>query len=89
MPHCTDGPEQAVRVVLGQQVSTAGARTVTGRLVQEIGTPLPPALDAVAGPLGLTHIFPRPATVAARCAASDASTIASRVHPSVELLPLD
>ena len=70
VPHCTDGPEQAVRVVLGQQVSTAGARTVTGRLVQEIGTPLPPALDAVAGPLGLTHTFPRPATVAARCAAS-------------------
>ncbi|MCP5870892.1 hypothetical protein NL314_27995, partial [Klebsiella pneumoniae] len=49
---------------------TAGARTVTGRLVQEIGTPLPPALDAVAGPLGLTHTFPRPATVAAHCAAS-------------------
>jgi AraC family transcriptional regulator of adaptative response / DNA-3-methyladenine glycosylase II len=54
VPRCVDGPELAVRAVLGQQVSTAAARTVAGRLVAECGEPLPDA-DG-----GLTHLFPAP-----------------------------
>jgi AraC family transcriptional regulator of adaptative response / DNA-3-methyladenine glycosylase II len=44
--------------VLGQQVSVAGARTLTARLLTAAGTPL-------AEPVGtLTHAFPRPAALA-------------------------
>ncbi len=53
-----DGDELAVRAVLGQQVSLAGAATLAGRLVAEHGTPL-------ARPLGgVTHVFPRPEAIA-------------------------
>jgi AraC family transcriptional regulator of adaptative response / DNA-3-methyladenine glycosylase II len=51
-PGCVDGAELAVRAVIGQQVSVAGARTLAGRLVLGCGTPLP----APQG--GLTHTFP-------------------------------
>ena len=40
VPGHVDGDEIAVRTVLGQQVSVAGARTVAGRLVAEHGRPL-------------------------------------------------
>src|SRR5947208_264375 len=40
VPGAVDGPELAVRAVLGQQVSVPGARTVAGRLVQGYGEPL-------------------------------------------------
>lgn len=50
--------ETAVRVVVGQQVSVAGATTVTGRLVERVGAPL------AAPALGLTHLFPTPDTLA-------------------------
>lgn len=54
VPRTVDGPEFAVRVVLGQQVSTAAARTLAGRLVAAHGEP-------VADPGGgLTHLFPSP-----------------------------
>ncbi|WP_329185200.1 AlkA N-terminal domain-containing protein [Actinacidiphila glaucinigra] len=54
VPRTVDGPEFAVRVVLGQQVSTAAARTLAGRLVRAHGEP-------VADPGGgLTHLFPSP-----------------------------
>ena len=44
--------ETAVRVVVGQQISVAGASTITGRIVARHGMPL-------SGPaLGLTHVFP-------------------------------
>jgi AraC family transcriptional regulator, regulatory protein of adaptative response / DNA-3-methyladenine glycosylase II len=47
-----DSDELAVRAVLGQQVSLAGAATLAARLVREYGRPLE-------NPLGtLTHIFP-------------------------------
>lgn len=53
-----DGPELAVRAVLGQQVSVAAARTIAGRLVTALGDPLPV-------PDGhLTHRFPDPGTIA-------------------------
>jgi AraC family transcriptional regulator of adaptative response / DNA-3-methyladenine glycosylase II len=50
-----DGHEVAVRAVLGQQVSVAGARTVAARLVATYGEALPPS-PAYAS---LTHLFPR------------------------------
>ena len=55
VPRTVDPDEFALRVVLGQQVSTAAARTHAGRLVVARG-------EAVADPAGgLTHLFPRPA----------------------------
>ena len=58
-PGQVDGDEIAVRTVIGQQVSVAGARTVTGRLVAEHGRA---GRDRRAG---LTHLFPDAATLAA------------------------
>ena len=57
-PGHVDGAELAVRAVLGQQVSVAGARTHAARLVTSAGSPL----DEPDG--RLTHVFPRPAAVA-------------------------
>jgi AraC family transcriptional regulator of adaptative response / DNA-3-methyladenine glycosylase II len=52
VPGAINGFELAVRAILGQQVSVAGARTLAGRLVQKAGTPLEQ-------PQGnLTHYFP-------------------------------
>ncbi len=54
VPRTVDGAEFAVRAVLGQQVSTAAARTTTARLVTGHG-------DTVDDPVGtLTHLFPTP-----------------------------
>jgi AraC family transcriptional regulator of adaptative response / DNA-3-methyladenine glycosylase II len=59
VPRTVDGAEFAVRAVLGQQVSTAAARTLAARLVLAHGRP-------VADPAGgLTHLFPTPAELAA------------------------
>jgi AraC family transcriptional regulator of adaptative response / DNA-3-methyladenine glycosylase II len=59
VPGHVDGNEVAVRAVLGQQVSVAGARTVAARLTRAHGRPL-------ARPTGeLTHLFPDAATIAA------------------------
>jgi AraC family transcriptional regulator of adaptative response / DNA-3-methyladenine glycosylase II len=58
VPRPVDGDELAVRAVLGQQVSTASARTHAARLVRAAGEPL-------ADPEGgLTHLFPTAAAVA-------------------------
>lgn len=54
VPRTTDPAEFAVRAVLGQQVSTAAARTHAARLVAAHGRPI----EDAAG--GLTHLFPRP-----------------------------
>ena len=62
VPGSADGPELAIRAVLGQQVSVAGARTLAGRLVARCGEPLPKSLAAPDA--GLTHLFPRPDAVA-------------------------
>ena len=65
VPASPDAPETAVRAVLGQQVSVAGARTLTARLLRATGTPL-------AEPVGsLTHAFPRPDVLAG----ADLSTV--------------
>ncbi|MFE7116738.1 bifunctional transcriptional activator/DNA repair enzyme AdaA, partial [Streptomyces sp. NPDC057654] len=59
VPRTVDADEFAVRAVLGQQVSTAAARTLAGRLVAAHGE----AVEDPAG--GLTHLFPSAAALAA------------------------
>ncbi|MFB7506300.1 AlkA N-terminal domain-containing protein [Streptomyces broussonetiae] len=59
VPRTVDEAEFAVRAVLGQQVSTAAARTHAARLVTAHGKPL----DDPEG--GLTHLFPSPEALAA------------------------
>ncbi|AWT47871.1 DNA-3-methyladenine glycosylase 2 family protein [Streptomyces actuosus] len=59
VPRTADEAEFAVRAVLGQQVSTAAARTHAARLVTAHGDPV----DDPEG--GLTHLFPAPAALAA------------------------
>ncbi|PKV95006.1 DNA-3-methyladenine glycosylase II [Amycolatopsis echigonensis] len=58
VPRTTDGAEFAVRAVLGQQVSTAAARTHAARLVLAHGTPIEDREG------GLTHLFPSPEDLA-------------------------
>jgi AraC family transcriptional regulator of adaptative response / DNA-3-methyladenine glycosylase II len=58
VPRTVDGAEFAVRAVLGQQVSTAAARTHAARLVTAHGIPV----DDPEG--GLTHLFPTPEALA-------------------------
>jgi AraC family transcriptional regulator of adaptative response / DNA-3-methyladenine glycosylase II len=52
LPGTTDGFELAVRAIVGQQVSVAGARTTLGRLAERFGEQLP----APAGPV--VRLFP-------------------------------
>ncbi len=52
-PASVDPYETAIRAVVGQQVSVAGARTVAGRIVEAVGETL--AIDDE-----LTHVFPSP-----------------------------
>ena len=59
VPRTVDEAEFAVRAVLGQQVSTAAARTHAGRLVRAHGTPVDDPEGA------LTHLFPTPEQLAA------------------------
>ncbi|MFF2021481.1 AlkA N-terminal domain-containing protein [Streptomyces sp. NPDC058171] len=59
VPRTVDEAEFAVRAVLGQQVSTAAARTHAARLVLAHGEPI----EDPAG--GLTHLFPTPEALAA------------------------
>ena len=54
VPGTVDGAELAFRAIIGQQVSVAGARTVTGQLVAAAG----PRLAVADGPV--THLFPSP-----------------------------
>ncbi|WP_406048986.1 helix-turn-helix domain-containing protein [Streptomyces virginiae] len=58
VPRTVDAPEFAVRAVLGQQVSTAAARTHAARLVTAHGEPIEDPLG------GLTHLFPSPQALA-------------------------
>ena len=69
LPGAWDGFQIAVRAILGQQVSVAGARTLAGRVAAAFGEPL--ALDALdtgveeAGSAGrLAVVFPGPAALA-------------------------
>jgi AraC family transcriptional regulator of adaptative response / DNA-3-methyladenine glycosylase II len=51
--------EIGVRAIVGQQVSVAGASTVTTRLAERFGRPIPGLT-----PLGLSHLFPGPEVLA-------------------------
>lgn len=57
-PASPDPFEAAVKTIVGQQVSVAGARTVTARLVAAIGDPL--SIED----RELTHVFPQAAHIA-------------------------
>ena len=58
VPGSVDGFETALRVVLGQQVTVAAARTLTQRLVERFGTSIEtPFAD-------LTRLFPSPQAIA-------------------------
>ncbi|HXJ59000.1 MAG TPA: DNA-3-methyladenine glycosylase 2 [Verrucomicrobiae bacterium] len=59
VPGTFDGFELAVRAILGQQISVAGARTIAARLAVRFGTPLSTQVKA------LTHLFPTPERMAA------------------------
>ena len=61
VPGAWDRFETAVRTVLGQQISVAGARTLAGRLVAALGDELPGTLREA----GLERTFPTPEQVAA------------------------
>jgi AraC family transcriptional regulator, regulatory protein of adaptative response / DNA-3-methyladenine glycosylase II len=54
VPGSVDGAEMALRAVLGQQVSVAGARTIGARLTECWGRPLAHPHE------GLTHVWPEP-----------------------------
>ena len=53
-----DGFELAVRGLLGQQITVAGAATLAGRLVAAYGKPLAGSVE------GLSHVFPGPERLA-------------------------
>jgi AraC family transcriptional regulator of adaptative response / DNA-3-methyladenine glycosylase II len=66
VPGAADPEEIAIRAVLGQQVSLAGAATLAGRLVQAYGEPL-------ANPIGsVTHAWPAADALAAGADAGEA-----------------
>jgi AraC family transcriptional regulator of adaptative response / DNA-3-methyladenine glycosylase II len=58
VPNGIDGFESAVRVILGQQVTVAAARTLTSRLVERFGAPIATPHE------DLTRCFPDAATLA-------------------------
>ena len=58
VPGAWDSFELAVRAILGQQVSVAGARTLAARLAEAFGRIMP------SGTNGLSRLFPTPAALA-------------------------
>lgn len=72
VPRTADPEAMALRAVIGQQVSTPAARTLAGRLVVALGTPV----DDPDG--GLTHLFPRPAHLLS----DEAATAAALAMPA-------
>lgn len=59
VPGGWDGFEIAVRAIIGQQISVAGARTLAARLSQRFGQALPVPFAS-----GLDHLFPTPQALA-------------------------
>lgn len=59
IPGCWDGFEQAMRTVLGQQITIVAATRLTSRLVDRAGSSLAAPIDS------LTRVFPSPAQAAA------------------------
>lgn len=81
VPGAFDGFEIAVRAVLGQQISVAGARTLAGRFVKTFGTPVATPFEA------LTTAFPTPLKIAGLKTSDIASLgiIANRSNSIIEL----
>lgn len=71
VPGALDGFETAIRAVLGQQVTVAGARTLTERLVEKFGLRTPGYVTPHGA--SLAHVFPD----AAQLANAGAEAIAS------------
>lgn len=61
IPRSVDGNELAMRAVLGQQVSVAGARTLAGKLVRLCDRRIPDSLLSTDS--RLTHLFPEPSRI--------------------------
>jgi AraC family transcriptional regulator of adaptative response / DNA-3-methyladenine glycosylase II len=81
VPGTVDGAELAIRAVLGQQISVAGARTLAGRLSARYGRELP----APCGPGNeMTHTFARPDEIA-KADPADLPMPASRARALIEL----
>jgi len=59
LPGAWDGFEQSVRAILGQQITVTAAINLAGVLTRAHGEPLRAPI------LGLTHLFPSPARIAA------------------------
>jgi AraC family transcriptional regulator, regulatory protein of adaptative response / DNA-3-methyladenine glycosylase II len=59
VPGSWDPFETSIRIMLGQQVSVAGATTLAGRLVEAFGSRVPGLR-----PMGLSHAFPPAARIA-------------------------
>ena len=78
VPRTVDESELALRSVLGQQISTAAARTHAGRLVGDLGEPITDAHG------GLTHLFPTTDAIAH----ADPSTLALPTSRRRSLLAL-
>jgi AraC family transcriptional regulator, regulatory protein of adaptative response / DNA-3-methyladenine glycosylase II len=85
VPGTCDAFELAVRAVIGQQVTVAGARTLLDRLVHAFAPPL--GVDA---PAGLTHRFPRAGELALLSAAKlrDIGLTQARARTLAELASL-
>ncbi len=65
LPQLPDPFEAAVRAIVGQQVSVAGARTVVDRINRRLGDPLPGGAGLFAFPLPQTLAAAPPADLAA------------------------
>ncbi len=63
VPGAFDGFEMAVRAIVGQQISVAGARTILGRIATRLGPP--PSAAGESLPEGLQAIFPSAREIAA------------------------
>lgn len=61
IPGCWDSFEVAVRAIVGQQISVAGATTVMGRLVRQYGVTIPAASKCKSRP---GYLFPAPEELA-------------------------
>lgn len=73
VPGAADGEEIAIRAVLGQQISLAGAATLAARLVAAYGEPL-------ANPVGgVTHGWPAPKTLADGARDADGQSPSPRI----------
>jgi AraC family transcriptional regulator, regulatory protein of adaptative response / DNA-3-methyladenine glycosylase II len=83
VPGAMDGYELAVRAIVGQQVSVAGARTVLGRLVARFGGWPTPELLAGSDPAGFP--FPRARGAALVELARMAAAGDLRLEPDVDL----